>query len=108
MGLAVLKTPVRPPQANALCKRLIGTIRRECLHFMIPTTERHLRLILQRWVAHLNQGRTHASLEPGILTCLQSFTSAATQTAIGFRMAIELPRRRSWAACIMNIVSEAA
>ena len=31
MGLTVLKTPVRAPQANAFCERLIGTIRRECL-----------------------------------------------------------------------------
>jgi transposase InsO family protein len=30
-GLTVLKTPVRSPQANAHCERLIGTIRRECL-----------------------------------------------------------------------------
>jgi hypothetical protein len=36
MGLTVLKTPVRPPQANAFCERLVGTIRRECLDFMIP------------------------------------------------------------------------
>lgn len=30
MGLTILKTPVRTPQANAFCERLIGTIRREC------------------------------------------------------------------------------
>ena len=31
MGLSILKTPVRAPQANAFCEGLIGTIRRECL-----------------------------------------------------------------------------
>jgi putative transposase len=35
IGLAVLTTPVRVPQANAFCERLIGTIRRECLDFVI-------------------------------------------------------------------------
>ena len=30
-NVRVLKTPVRAPQANAFCERLIGTIRRECL-----------------------------------------------------------------------------
>jgi hypothetical protein len=35
MGLTVLKTPVRAPQANAFCERLIGTIRRECLDFVM-------------------------------------------------------------------------
>ena len=66
MGLQVLKTPVRSPQANAHYERLIGTIRRECLDFVIPLTERHLRRVLTEWVAHYNHGRPHASLGPGI------------------------------------------
>ena len=49
-GVRALKTPVRTPQANAVCERLIGTIRRECLDFMIPLNERHLRAILREWV----------------------------------------------------------
>jgi len=36
MGLEVLKTPARVPQANAFCERVIGTIRRECLDYVIP------------------------------------------------------------------------
>ena len=63
MGLTVLKTPVRAPQANAFCERLIGTIRRECLDFLIPLNERH---VLAEWVSHYNRGRPHASLGPGI------------------------------------------
>ena len=39
--LTVLKTPVRAPQANAFCERLVGTRRRECLDFVIPLNERH-------------------------------------------------------------------
>lgn len=66
MGMRVLKTPVRAPQANAFCERLIGTMRRECLDFAIPWNERHVRWILKEWVAHYNQGRPHASLGPGI------------------------------------------
>jgi hypothetical protein len=38
LSLRVLKTPRRSPQANALCQRLLGTIRRECLDFLIPLT----------------------------------------------------------------------
>src|SRR5262245_55776188 len=34
MGPRVLKTPVRAPQANAFCERLIGTMRRECLDWL--------------------------------------------------------------------------
>jgi transposase InsO family protein len=66
MGLTVLKTPVRCPQTNAFCERLIGTIRRECLDWLIVLHERHLRAVLREWVGHYNQGRPHASLGPGI------------------------------------------
>jgi hypothetical protein len=43
-----------------------GTIRRECLDWMIPLNEEHLRRILREWVVHYNRGRPHASLGPGI------------------------------------------
>ncbi len=32
LGITVLKSPPRSPKANATCERVIGTIRRECLH----------------------------------------------------------------------------
>jgi transposase InsO family protein len=66
MGLHVLKTPVRTPVANAICERVIGTLRRECLDFVIPLNERHLYGLLREWVAHYNKGRAHMSLGPGI------------------------------------------
>jgi len=55
MGLRVLKTPVRTPQANAFCERVIGTMRRECLDWLIPFSERHLRHLLRAWIAHYNR-----------------------------------------------------
>jgi putative transposase len=66
LGLRVLKTPPQTPQANALCERLIGTLRRECLDFVIPLTENHVRHILYEWIPHYNTGRPHMSLGPGI------------------------------------------
>lgn len=65
-GLRVLRTPPQSPKANSYCERLVGTIRRECLDFVIPVTERHLRRILREWVLHYNAGRPHSSLGPGI------------------------------------------
>ena len=62
----LLRTPVRAPKANAYCERLVGSTRRECLDFMIPLGEKHLRRILAEWVTHYNQGRPHLSLGPGI------------------------------------------
>jgi transposase InsO family protein len=66
MNLRVLKTPVRVPQANTFCERLIGTARRECLDHVIPLHERQLWRTLAEWVPHYNRGRPHASLGPGI------------------------------------------
>jgi putative transposase len=66
LRLRVLKTPVRTPQANALCERLIGTLRRECLDFVIPLTEHHRRRIIQIRTLHYNGGRPHMALGPGI------------------------------------------
>jgi transposase InsO family protein len=54
LGLQVLKTPPQCPQANALCERLIGTLRRECFDFLIPLSANHLRQILREWVLHYN------------------------------------------------------
>jgi putative transposase len=65
-GVRVLRTPVRAPKANAYCERLVGTIRRECLDFLIPLSEAHLRRILREYVRHYNRGRPHSSLGPGI------------------------------------------
>jgi transposase InsO family protein len=65
-GLTVLRTPVQAPKANAFCERLIGTVRRECLDYVIPLSEKHLRKTLREWVAHYNQGRPHSALGPGI------------------------------------------
>src|SRR5438128_8529618 len=53
-------------KANSICERVIGTIRRECLDWMIPLSEVHLRSILTSWVEHYNRGRPHSRLGPGV------------------------------------------
>jgi putative transposase len=65
-GVEVLKSPPHAPTANAFCERLIGSIRRECLDYVIPLSESHLRRTLREWVNHYNTGRPHQSLGPGI------------------------------------------
>ena len=52
--------------AKAVCECFGGSLRRECLDFLIPFNERHLKLTIKHWVAHYNRGRPHSSLEPGI------------------------------------------
>jgi putative transposase len=65
-GLRVVKSPPQSPMANALCERLIGTIRRECLDWLIPISEAHLRTILKRWAGHYNGARPRMSPGPGV------------------------------------------
>jgi putative transposase len=83
LGLSVLKSPPRSPKANSICERVIGTIRRECLDWLIPMTEAHLREILKIWVAHYNGGRPHSSLGPGLPG--PPNTAVATATPSHFR-----------------------
>jgi transposase InsO family protein len=66
LGIRVLKSAPHSPKMNAICERVIGTIRRECLDWMIPLSESHLRFTLKSWIAHYNGGRPHMSLGPGL------------------------------------------
>jgi hypothetical protein len=52
LGVEVLRSPVASPKANSICERFIGTARRECLDWLIPLSEAHLRAILKCWVTH--------------------------------------------------------
>ena len=65
LGVKVLRTPVRAPRANSVCERFGGTLRRECLDYLIPINERHLKMAIKEWVLHYNRG-PHSSLGPGI------------------------------------------
>ena len=52
--------------ANAVCERLIGTIRRECLTGLMPTSEPHLRCLLKKWGSDYHRGRLHLSHGPSV------------------------------------------
>ena len=79
LGLTVLKSPPHSPKANAICERVIGTIRRECLDWLIPLSESHLRSILKAWVGHYNHGRSHMALGPGVPDPPSQVVRSATQ-----------------------------
>jgi len=62
-GTRIIKSPVRAPRANAICERVIGTIRRECLDRMLILGRRHLQAVLAEYVEHYNVHRPHRSLD---------------------------------------------
>ena len=66
MGVRVLRTPVQAPVANAYCERLLGSLWRESLDFLIPFGEAHLRRVLRIWQVHYNRARPHSQLGPGL------------------------------------------
>jgi transposase InsO family protein len=61
-AIAVLHTPVRAPNANAVCERFLGSVRRECLDHVIILGEEHLRLILGRYCEYFSGVRPHQGI----------------------------------------------
>jgi len=91
LRLTVLKSPPNSPKANAICERVIAKIRRECLDWLIPLSESHLRLILKSWVDHYNHGRPHMALGPGVPDPPSEGVPSATQLSrhrIGERLVV--------------------
>jgi transposase InsO family protein len=61
-GIRVLRTPTRAPQANAVCERFLGSVRRECTDHLLVLGERHLARLLRKYVAYFNGARPHQGL----------------------------------------------
>ena len=64
--IAVLRTPVRAPRANAVCERFLGSVRRECLDHLLILHEGHLRHALREYCAYFNAARPHQGLGQAI------------------------------------------
>lgn len=59
----VLRTPVRAPQANAYAERWVGTVRRDCLDWILIFGHRHLETVLTSYLEHYNSHRPHRALD---------------------------------------------
>jgi transposase InsO family protein len=62
-GTRVVRIPVRAPRANAVAERWVGTVRRECLDWLLIVGRGHLEQVLEEYVAHYNRARPHRALE---------------------------------------------
>ena len=60
-NLHIITSPVRAPRANAICERLIGTLRRELLDRLLVLNHAHLMKILHEYRSHYNRHRPHQS-----------------------------------------------
>ncbi len=60
--IAVRRTPIRAPNANAYAERWVGNVRSECLDRLLIFGRHHLERVLCAYVRHFNQ-RPHRGLE---------------------------------------------
>jgi putative transposase len=63
-GLGIVLTPIRAPNANAFCERLVGTLRAECLDWTLVLGRRHLERTLRTYIDHYNEPGPHRGLDP--------------------------------------------
>ena len=72
---------------NAICERLVGTLRRELLDRTLILGERHLRSVLTEYQAHYNTARPHHGMaqrvpkEPTVATSPLPTSTANGSTA---------------------------
>jgi transposase InsO family protein len=61
-GMQVIRTSFRAPNANAHAKRVIETMRAECLDWTLILGRRHLDRTLRTYAEHYNRQRPHRAL----------------------------------------------
>jgi putative transposase len=81
-GIRILRTAVQALRMNAICERLLGTLRRELLDRVLILSEAHLRAVLIEYQVHYNTaGRIRASLS-GFLAVSTKFSAARQPTSM--------------------------
>ena len=59
MQMEPTRTSYRSPWQNGVAERFVGSVRRELLDHVIVLNEHHLRRLLDSFIDHYNQDRTH-------------------------------------------------
>src|SRR5207247_4319693 len=62
IGLEIVRTPFRAPQANGVAERFVRTVRSECLDWLLILNGQHLERVLDVFVEHYNGHRPHRAL----------------------------------------------
>ena len=61
-GIEEVQIPFGAPDANAICERFVGSLRRECLDHMLVLNHKHLHVIIRDYVEYYNKCRPHQGL----------------------------------------------
>ena len=80
-GIEVLRTPIKAPQANAICERLVGSVRCECLDHILIMSEAHLRRVLKEYAMYFNRSRPHQGIHQQVPQPEKSLGFSGGETA---------------------------
>jgi transposase InsO family protein len=61
-GVEIIRTPFRAPKTNAFAERFVGTVRCDCLDWLLISSRRQLERVLRVYVDHYNTHRPHRAL----------------------------------------------
>ena len=81
-GIKAVKTPKRSPRANAICERFMGSLKRECLDYMLILHCHQAHCLVREYVAYYNQARPHQGIEQQIPDWYEQDYPAATGSII--------------------------
>jgi putative transposase len=76
-GIRILASPPQAPRADAICERIIGTLRRELLDRLLIVNEHHLRRVLTEYLRPL-QHRPAAPVPRPAHPCTSRYPAART------------------------------
>ena len=85
-GIKIICTPVRAPNANAVCERFLRSVRSECLDHVLILAEDHLRFVLGQDCDYFNGARPHQGIAQRVPNGLPDHSRA-----VGRGSSMEIP-----------------
>jgi putative transposase len=83
----IVASSPQAPRANAICEKMIGTLRRELLDRLLIVNEHHLRLVLTEYLLHYNTAPRRAlgqlKLTPGHRRSTSPSSGSAERQLLG-------------------------
>jgi putative transposase len=66
-GVKVMRLPAKNPNLNAFAERFVLSVRTECLNWIVPLGEAHLRRAITEFVQHYHCERNHQGIDNALI-----------------------------------------